>query len=312
MQDNKKILILKHGALGDIIQGFDAFASVRTSFPTADISLLTSSAFAPLLTNSGWFDEVLIDNRAPFWKVSAHLALARILHRNWDIVLDFQCSKRTANYAKFKSVNTKWFGISKNATDKLPDFTGVNNADRMLITAEQAGVSRLQAKMDWLISGELPASAQTLQGHKYGVLFAGCSLAKPQKRWPAEGFIELANSLLKAGIRPVLAGTAQDRDANNAVLDKCPEALDVTAKTNLTALAALCAQASCVIGNDTGPVFLAAKCGTPTVMVMGGDTDPLMSAPKGSQASYIKADNIKTIQAEQVLQKLQNLGVLYP
>ena len=39
---NEKILIIKHGALGDVIQGFDAFASIRAHFSDAHIAVLTS------------------------------------------------------------------------------------------------------------------------------------------------------------------------------------------------------------------------------------------------------------------------------
>ena len=37
-----KILVIKHGALGDIIQGLDAFASLRAGNPRAHIALMTS------------------------------------------------------------------------------------------------------------------------------------------------------------------------------------------------------------------------------------------------------------------------------
>jgi ADP-heptose:LPS heptosyltransferase len=52
---------------------------------------------------------------------------------------------------------------------------------------------------------------------------------------------------------------------------------------NIDQLCQLFRGAAAVIGNDTGPVFLAARMGAPTVMVMGKDTDPLMSAPVGEK-----------------------------
>ena len=69
----KQILVLKHGALGDIIQAIDAFESLRQSFPDAHITLLTSPAFAPLIKPAGWFDELVIDSRAPIWNIAASL-----------------------------------------------------------------------------------------------------------------------------------------------------------------------------------------------------------------------------------------------
>ena len=37
-----RILVIKHGALGDLIQGFDAYAGLRAGHPDAHIALLTS------------------------------------------------------------------------------------------------------------------------------------------------------------------------------------------------------------------------------------------------------------------------------
>ena len=62
----RRILVIKHGALGDIIQGLDAYASLRAQFTKAHITLLTSKNFASLMQTMPYFDEVQIDERAPF------------------------------------------------------------------------------------------------------------------------------------------------------------------------------------------------------------------------------------------------------
>ena len=40
------ILVIKHGALGDILQALDGFASLRAGHPHARIMVLTAPAFA--------------------------------------------------------------------------------------------------------------------------------------------------------------------------------------------------------------------------------------------------------------------------
>ena len=42
--DSYKILVIKHGALGDIIQGLDAYASLRKGNPEAHIAIMTTPA----------------------------------------------------------------------------------------------------------------------------------------------------------------------------------------------------------------------------------------------------------------------------
>ena len=83
--------------------------------------------------------------------------------------------------------------------------------------------------------------------------------------------------------------------------------IDLCGKTNLSELGRLLCGASYVLGNDTGPVFLAAKTGAPTLMMMGPDTDPAMSAPTGRAASWLRATPISGITVTAALASLYNL-----
>jgi len=133
------------------------------------------------------------------------------------------------------------------------------------------------------------------------VLIPGCSPAKPAKRWPASRFANLAQSLFESGITPILAGTAVDQDAGEEIKASVPAVIDKIGQTSLMDLAALLRDAALVVGNDTGPVFLAARLQAPTLMVMSRNTDPSMSAPFGDRAGWIIRDDITTITADMVL-----------
>ena len=67
------------------------------------------------------------------------------------------------------------------------------------------------------------------------------------------------------------------------------------------------AAADSVVGNDTGPVFLAAATGAPTIMLMGPDTDPAMSAPTGACCDWIKGRPITKLTVDDVLDRLRGL-----
>ena len=149
---NERILLIKHGALGDIIQGFDAFDSLRKGCPDAYISLLTTKPYEKLMKSSNWFDEVLIDQRATAWNIFQTLRLKSLLRMGWDKIIDLQCSKRTANYARLVSKDTRWFGIAPNATDFMPDFTGITNRQRMLTAVCMAGATEIEPDLSFLTS----------------------------------------------------------------------------------------------------------------------------------------------------------------
>ena len=101
MAERKQVLVIKHGALGDVVQGFDAYASLRAGLPDAHIAVLTSPAFAGFMQMMPWFDEVLIDPRPPLFDVPATLRVRSLLRRGWDAIIDLQCSGRTARYHRF-------------------------------------------------------------------------------------------------------------------------------------------------------------------------------------------------------------------
>ena len=298
----EQILVIKHGAFGDVVQGFDAFASLRASFPKAQITLLTTAPYAVLLMASGWFDDLVLDPRAPAWNVAAIWRLHAFLRQPWNKIIDLQCSRRTARYARSIRSETRWFGTASIATDPMPDFTGVNNRDRMLTAVTLAGAEPTEADLAFLHSADAPLPAAISD---YALILPGTSAAKLSKRWPVESYIQLAQALVANGVQPVLGGSELDRPVTAAIAGACPSCLDLTGQTDLFSLAGLAARARCVIGNDTGPVFLAARLHVPTVMLMGADTDPSMSAPYGRQARWIKRGRLDELSCDEVWAELR-------
>ena len=299
----KHILIIKHGALGDIIQGIDAFASLREGFKDAHITMMTSPAFASLMKQMPYFNDVFIDNRAPVWQLTQLFRIKALFQRPFDVIIDLQCSKRTARYHQYFALSqSRWLGTAKGCSDPYPDFTNVNNRDRMLTAAHMLGQETKIASLEFL-SIQSPSNADLPQ--TYAVLMPGCSPAKPSKKWPHSHYSDLAFLLNQEGITPVVVGTKQDENACNFIAEKHDFVVNLCGKTDLPALARLCAGATYCIGNDSGPVFLAARTDTQTLMVMGPDTNPAMSAPVGHHASYIKVDNLTQLTADEVMNKLK-------
>ena len=81
-------LIIKHGALGDLVQGLDAFESLRASFPSAKLTLLTSPTFASLVGLMPYFDSIIIDQRKPFYNLTKTRQIQKLFCENWSAVID--------------------------------------------------------------------------------------------------------------------------------------------------------------------------------------------------------------------------------
>ena len=63
----KKILVIKHGSLGDIIFALPSMISIRKKYPEALIHLLTEEKYVSFLIKPKIFDKIIIDNRKDFF-----------------------------------------------------------------------------------------------------------------------------------------------------------------------------------------------------------------------------------------------------
>ena len=91
----RNILIIRLSALGDLVLCFAAFQAIRVAHPHARIALLTTSAFAEFARLMPWFDEVLIDDRAPIHNLSSWWRLVSVIRKfRPDRVYDLQGKQR--------------------------------------------------------------------------------------------------------------------------------------------------------------------------------------------------------------------------
>lgn len=102
----------------------------------------------------------------------------------------------------------------------------------------------------------------------------------PTKRWPREHFAELLGNLRERhGLVAVLVG-AEAEAADTAWLAEATASVDLAGRTSLPGLVGVLAEAAAFVGNDSGPMHLAAALGTPTVGIFGS-TSPTWTGPRG-------------------------------
>jgi ADP-heptose:LPS heptosyltransferase len=297
----QSILVIKLGSLGDFIQAFDAFGDIRAHHPRASIALLTTPPFASLASRAPWFDEVWSDGRPSLREPFKWARLvARLRRAGFARVYDLQYNRRSA--LVFRIVGGRggpaWVGKAPGCAFPEPPYPPeASNVERIRAHLASAGVpSARPSDLSWLAE-----DIASLAPKGRFVLFApGCSAHLPQKRWPPENYARLGRRLAARGFAVALAGAAADRAAIDAVRASFPEAIDLCGRTSLFQLAGIARSAAAVVGNDTGPVFLAAKIGAPTLMLMSSHTDERRSAPRGPIARWLKRDNLADLTVEEV------------
>ena len=93
------ILVIKHGALGDIILATACFKAIRAHHPDAKITCLTSKTYANLLEKCPFFDEILVDLKPKYNHFRQIKRLKTLLNsKKWAWIYDLQTSNRTTLY----------------------------------------------------------------------------------------------------------------------------------------------------------------------------------------------------------------------
>lgn len=149
----------------------------------------------------------------------------------------------------------------------------------------------------------------TSQGHTHGLrtpyalLMPGGAGLGPVKQWPSNRYAAAACHLLALGITPAIIGGPLEVPLAHTIRDACPEAVDLTGRTTIPDLAALGAGAALVLGNDTGPVHLAASAGAPTIVLFSAAGVPAQAAPRGPDGEWptvLQAINLHELPAAAV------------
>ena len=133
------------------------------------------------------------------------------------------------------------------------------------------------------------------------LLIPGGSPLRLEKRWPAEYFSRLAQKLSDDGYTPVLIGTQAEKNANHWISQHCEAAIDLTGRTSLPEVAALCRRASVVIGNDTGPMHIAAAAGCRALVLFSCYSNPKLCGPQAPKATILQRDHLCDLPVEEVL-----------
>lgn len=296
-----RILVIKLGALGNIVLSLGPFAAIRRYHPDAEITLLTTRPYAAWLSGAPYFDRVWIDTRAAWWDVPGWWALRRrLVTPAFMRVYDLQTSARSNWYYRlFPRPRPSWSGIAPGCShpDRAPDRDRLHDFDRQANQLRQAGIPDVPpADLSWTV-GDL---SRFLLPASFALLVPGSSAHRPGKRWPARCYAALATELASRGLIPVVLGSAAEKPLAQAILPPTG-GIDLTGRTDLGDLASLARSAKLAIGNDTGPMHLIASVGCPSVVLFSGESEPALCAPRGPAVRVLRRPSLTELPVTEVL-----------
>jgi heptosyltransferase-1 len=273
-----RILVVRLGAMGDVLHALPAVASLKHSFPHSRLTWVMRPRWMPLVEGNPFLDEVI-----PLERTTRGFAAAwrRLRKNRFDLAVDLQGLVQSALVAAAARPD-KIVGFHRSQAGEraaaLFYSTGVVTSsahivDRNLELVAAAGASSLLRTFplpDGTAEGRLPEGKFVL---------ASPSAGWGSKEWPIEFYQDLAQRL---DLPLVLNGPPESAELLGRIRG---------AQVHLSGIAGLIdatRRAHAVIGVDSGPMHLAAALAKPGVAIFG-PTDPARNGPYGGSLRVVRS-----------------------
>ena len=291
MKKSENILIIKHGALGDLIQADGIIKSIRYEHKNAKLILLTSKRFINLMSNCPYVDDQLIDDRPSFFNILSLINLYKNVKKyNFKIIYDLQNSQRTYIYRKYLFKKIKW--VSTNRKDH--PVSGLRGLEEMMRKYFVIPQKIFRPDISWLATDTKDIIKKNKILSKYIVLLPGSSKKNPLKRWPY--FVDLAKLLISKGYEVITILGPEELEMNRSFPGHVLENLD------WSQLSGIIKNSHFVIGNDSGPSHIASCLNKKGLALFGPSTSAIRSELKRGKFEILKVDNLADLTANKILE----------
>jgi heptosyltransferase-1 len=280
------ILIVRLGALGDVIHAVPAAAALRKTFPDARIDWLVDAKHRDIVDLVTAIDRTVPLESPTLAGWTAALRALRAIP--YDIAIDLQGLMKSAVLARASGAArvvgfSIWHLREKTAR---PFYSDAHDAEgghvirKNLRLLHAVGVEEDEIRFP-LADVTTPALDELRRAippdRPFALINPGA--AWPNKRWPPERFGELATFLRdECGLTPVVLWGPGEETLAVAVIAASSGAAVVAPPTRVADVVALARAAALFVSGDTGPLHIATAVGTPTVSLFG-PTDPDRNGP---------------------------------
>ncbi|WP_224984990.1 glycosyltransferase family 9 protein [Geomonas agri] len=303
------ILIIKPGAIGDLLHMTPVIRALKGIYPHASITIMVSARVtAQLFADNPLVDEVVIFDKKgeqrtwggvfKLWK--------RLRPKRFDLVLNYQRSNLKAWALVAAAIPCRVLVYHKTRTrtihailDHLRPLKALGidpeTADRTL--------DFFPSEADHAFAARFIAD-NVLAGKRIVAFNPGTSSAN--KCWPIERFAELGDRLVaQHGAAVVVVGSRDEAPLADAIRAGMQREMYDLCGCSLGELAALLGHCELMVTGDTGPMHIAAAVGTP-VLALYGPISPVRSAPLGEKHRIVMHDELECCPCNSFKCKIQS------
>ena len=282
------ILVTRFKSMGDILFTLPAIHALRENFPKHKITFLTSQEFMPLLTGFPQVDEVVSLDRNSFrggnllYMAQEMCSLTVLLRqKKFSLAIDFQGFGETALITWLTRAPQRWGTVYQSMrgfayTQGVLRNPKIHPAESNLLLLKQCGLSVDSARNEFVLPASAMAEARQLFA-KLGLnsgkpaLFIQPFTSSPQKDWPLENYLALANHWRNAGVQVLFGGGPGELPRLESV---SKAGFPIAAGAPLLVSAGLAKLCTLVVGGDTGLLHLAVAMNKRVVIIQGPHRHP--------------------------------------
>ena len=284
-----RILIIKLGALGDVVHAIPVAAALRRAFPSARIDWLIGPKHREILDLVSVIDRRLVMNDARMLS-----AIRELRGSQYDVAIDLQGLIKSALLARASGAARVIGFTSRYARERLaswfyteaydPGGGGMYHIDERHVVYTNLGIletlglkpGQPEFPIDQ-VESMVASGVATRTGGRYAILNPGA--AWPNKRWMPARFAAVAKELRsRHTLVSVVTWGAGEESIAQGIVDQSDGAAILSPRTSIADLVALARGASLYLSGDTGPAHIAAAVGTPLVGIFG-PTRPSRNGP---------------------------------
>lgn len=278
------ILVLRGGAIGDMIVTLPALRGLRQAFPQARLELLGSPPRAVLAEHAHYAQRITDIERWELYRLflphpTLSAAMTAFLRR-FALILSYL---PTADDTFPDNLRRYCPGTVQGWSPHPP--TGVHITDHLLAPVAHRLPQPYDARPRVYLTPEAEAAAahfwHAAQLPTRGVVAWHPGSGGAYKLWPMPGWQQVMHWATAQGV-PGLLIRGPAEPASTGSLPPWPCATEMP----LPVLAAILARCQVVVGHDSGISHLAAAVGTPTLALFG-PTDPFVWGPRSPQACVL-------------------------
>ncbi len=251
----RSILVVKHDAIGDMVYALPAIHALHATYPQAAITVWCKDPAAQLLQEDATIHEIVTLPHYPKGPFDVEVELRPSWQSLQYRLLEGPIHRVGRGAVRWRNRGAQLHEVQTNLQIVQPLL---KEKPATTLTIQVSGASRARVE----------AFRQRLGLLRYAVVHPGASL--PLKRWPVARFATVVDELLRNGLQVVVCGSIEEKMLVEQVrLEATGYSYHACGLFSLMELAELLRGATLFVGNDSGPLHIAAAMGCPTVGLFG-------------------------------------------